>query len=198
MRYNIMKKQQLVDRVESVERAVSPVIGVILMVAITVILAAVIGTFVIGISDQSDRAPSVSASFTDADFSVPSNESNLTKGDNLFKITVNSASSSDSLKNWELRVQNAGSGERATFLGQEVITTVVSPEALDITYNGNNASNGNLSQDLTAGDTIFVRADDTGITEDGFINDGTDYSIQLIYIGGDQPSVVAEGTVELN
>jgi flagellin-like protein len=30
------------------ERAVSPVIGVILMAAITVILAAVIGTFVLG------------------------------------------------------------------------------------------------------------------------------------------------------
>ncbi|WP_152422817.1 type IV pilin [Halorubrum kocurii] len=34
------------------ERAVSPVIGVILMVAITVILAAVIGTFVLGLGDS--------------------------------------------------------------------------------------------------------------------------------------------------
>jgi len=34
------------------DRAVSPVIGVILMVAITVILAAVIGTFVLGLGDQ--------------------------------------------------------------------------------------------------------------------------------------------------
>jgi len=34
------------------ERAVSPVIGVILMVAITVILAAVIGSFVLGLGDQ--------------------------------------------------------------------------------------------------------------------------------------------------
>jgi flagellin-like protein len=34
------------------ERAVSPVIGVILMVAITVILAVVIGTFVLGLGDQ--------------------------------------------------------------------------------------------------------------------------------------------------
>lgn len=40
------------------ERAVSPVIGVILMVAITVILAAVIGTFVLGLGDQvSESAP---------------------------------------------------------------------------------------------------------------------------------------------
>ena len=34
------------------DNAVSPVIGVILMVAITVILAAVIGTFVLGLGDQ--------------------------------------------------------------------------------------------------------------------------------------------------
>ncbi len=43
------------------ERAVSPVIGVILMVAITVILAAVIGTFVIGLGDGvGDTAPQAS------------------------------------------------------------------------------------------------------------------------------------------
>jgi flagellin-like protein len=37
---------------EGDDRAVSPVIGVILMVAITVILAAVIGTFVLGLGDS--------------------------------------------------------------------------------------------------------------------------------------------------
>lgn len=43
------------------ERAVSPVIGVILMVAITVILAAVIGTFVLGLGDSlGDAAPTAS------------------------------------------------------------------------------------------------------------------------------------------
>jgi len=43
-----MEFKQLLDD----DRAVSPVIGVILMVAITVILAAVIGTFVLGLGDQ--------------------------------------------------------------------------------------------------------------------------------------------------
>jgi flagellin-like protein len=42
------------------DRAVSPVIGVILMVAITVILAAVIGAFVLEIGDQQETAPSTS------------------------------------------------------------------------------------------------------------------------------------------
>jgi flagellin-like protein len=44
--------------------AVSPVIGVILMVAITVILAAVIGTFVLGLGDQvQTTAPQASFNF---------------------------------------------------------------------------------------------------------------------------------------
>ncbi|MYL69176.1 type IV pilin [Halorubrum distributum] len=51
------------------DRGVSPVIGVILMVAITVILAAVIGTFVLGLGDQlGDTAPQ--ASFSSSDVTV--------------------------------------------------------------------------------------------------------------------------------
>lgn len=47
------------------DRAVSPVIGVILMVAITVILAAVIGTFVLGLGDQvQESAPNAQISIT--------------------------------------------------------------------------------------------------------------------------------------
>ena len=45
-------RQSLKDFVSGDDRAVSPVIGVILMVAITVILAAVIGTFVLGLGDS--------------------------------------------------------------------------------------------------------------------------------------------------
>ncbi|ELZ65621.1 hypothetical protein C457_15817 [Haloferax prahovense DSM 18310] len=53
------------------DSAVSPVIGVILMVAITVILAAVIGTFVLGLGDQiGDTAPQASFSF-DYDDATP-------------------------------------------------------------------------------------------------------------------------------
>lgn len=47
------------------DRAVSPVIGVILMVAITVILAAVIGTFVLGLGDQvQESAPNAQVTLT--------------------------------------------------------------------------------------------------------------------------------------
>jgi flagellin-like protein len=43
--------------------AVSPVIGVILMVAITVILAAVIASFVLGLGDQNNPAPTADFTF---------------------------------------------------------------------------------------------------------------------------------------
>jgi flagellin-like protein len=52
-------------------RAVSPVIGVILMVAITVILAAVIGTFVLGLGDKvSESAPQASLEVSNVDDSA--------------------------------------------------------------------------------------------------------------------------------
>ncbi|RNJ25987.1 type IV pilin [Halosegnis longus] len=50
------------------DSAVSPVIGVILMVAITVILAAVIGTFVLGLGSNVQSAPTTQFSF---DYSDP-------------------------------------------------------------------------------------------------------------------------------
>jgi flagellin-like protein len=56
------------------ERAVSPVIGVILMVAITVILAAVIGTFVLGLGDQvQETAPTAQYDASTYDYTYSSN-----------------------------------------------------------------------------------------------------------------------------
>jgi flagellin-like protein len=46
------------------DNAVSPVIGVILMVAITVILAAVIGAFVLNLGGSQDTAPTATWDFT--------------------------------------------------------------------------------------------------------------------------------------
>ncbi|GGN18603.1 type IV pilin [Halarchaeum nitratireducens] len=52
------------------DRGVSPVIGVILMVAITVILAAVIGTFVLGLgSNVGNNAPSATFNYEYDNFS---------------------------------------------------------------------------------------------------------------------------------
>jgi flagellin-like protein len=64
-------------------RGVSPVIGVILMVAITVILAAVIGTFVLGLGD------SLSNSAPQASFQCDGNDLVHNGGDNLEKASLN-------------------------------------------------------------------------------------------------------------
>ena len=71
------------------EDAVSPVIGVILMVAITVILAAVIGTFVLGLGSNVQENPQMSMSISqgqDADGGVAVNVtlSRLSRGDQLY------------------------------------------------------------------------------------------------------------------
>jgi len=65
-----MQLKQLFEK----DRAVSPVIGVILMVAITVILAAVIGTFVLGLGDQvQTQAPQASFNFNPGDDTIVHN-----------------------------------------------------------------------------------------------------------------------------
>ncbi|AFK20141.1 type IV pilin [Haloferax mediterranei ATCC 33500] len=72
-------KQLLTD-----DSAVSPVIGVILMVAITVILAAVIGTFVLGLGQQTGTAPQASFDF---DYTNNSANSDASADGDVLEIT---------------------------------------------------------------------------------------------------------------
>ena len=81
------------------DRAVSPVIGVILMVAITVILAAVIGTFVLGLGDQvQNTTPQASFGFSSENLSSGAGDDQVTvtheTGDTIqtssLKVTVGS------------------------------------------------------------------------------------------------------------
>jgi flagellin-like protein len=72
------------------DRGVSPVIGVILMVAITVILAAVIGTFVLGLGDQ------VSQTAPQATISLEAGSSSVTEaGSAVSLLTINHGGGDD-------------------------------------------------------------------------------------------------------
>src|SRR6056297_352338 len=72
--------------------AVSPVIGVILMVAITVILAAVIATFVLGLGDSlSNNAPQASFEFNPNDDTITMTGGDEIDGANV-KVDINSGS----------------------------------------------------------------------------------------------------------
>ena len=82
------------------DRAVSPVIGVILMVAITVILAAVIGTFVLGLGDSlGDNQPtaqiSVSIDETDNSITIEHNGGDSIESDTL-RVVISSDDGNES------------------------------------------------------------------------------------------------------
>ncbi len=104
------------------DRGVSPVIGVILMVAITVILAAVIGTFVLGLGDSLEQAPqaqldiSTTAGDTGTDVVITHNGGDsINTGD--VSVTVDGATSDLSwsgdfgVGDSEVVADNAGSGD---------------------------------------------------------------------------------------
>jgi len=92
------------------EDAVSPVIGVILMVAITVILAAVIATFVLGLGDSlSNNAPQASFECT-GDLANDNGDVRMTGG--------------DSIPADEISIQTTGSknGSPSTFTAGDTLT----------------------------------------------------------------------------
>jgi len=92
--------------------AVSPVIGVILMVAITVILAAVIASFVLGLGDSQQQTPT--ASF---DYDYDSNNSELTitksSGDDITsnQVTITGDSANTTFHD---QIGSLGSGDDIT------------------------------------------------------------------------------------
>ncbi|WP_319799817.1 type IV pilin N-terminal domain-containing protein [Salarchaeum japonicum] len=118
------------------DRAVSPVIGVILMVAITVILAAVIGAFVLNLgNDIQNTAPQASIQVVDAgdNFDADNMDNgtamfyiNHQQGDDIqfqnLKIVVTAESGNQianftAAENWEngpVEITGAGSGEFST------------------------------------------------------------------------------------
>ncbi len=81
------------------DRGVSPVIGVILMVAITVILAAVIGTFVLGLGDSLEQAPQAQldaeADSTDGEIDISHNGGDAIAEGDIKVITTPGSETTD-------------------------------------------------------------------------------------------------------
>lgn len=133
------------------ERAVSPVIGVILMVAITVILAAVIGTFVLGLGDQVQQTtPQASFGFSTG------TESPGAGVDPVTEMTI-THESGDTISQSDLTVSVNGN------------------PAATVDYSDNStAAAWGGSSDVNAGRSTTVRAYYTGssdIASTGSIND---------------------------
>jgi len=143
----------------SEERAVSPVIGVILMVAITVILAAVIGSFVLGLGDQLQQTnPQASFGFDQSTTDVVVGD--VAGGTDTNTITVTSVTitheSGDTIDSSALQIKVSGAQGYTTQGDSDSDGGI---EEVDGTFSG----------DVSAGSstTIIAAADSSSITTDG-------------------------------
>jgi len=103
--------------------AVSPVIGVILMVAITVILAAVIASFVLGLGDSAgDKTPQLSIECDAADNVISHSGGDEVKGDQLTLQNSNKSNIPSGTYTAGDELANASSSPHAEVSGDEQIT----------------------------------------------------------------------------
>jgi flagellin-like protein len=173
-----------INKLFTSDRAVSPVIGVILMVAITVILAAVIGTFVLGLGDQvSESAPQASFDLhDDEDNSAPTAES-----DGVEDLLEVEHRGGDALGdgNYEVRIREGTSGSFGTIYDGSNQEYIVNEDVggfggqNDIVYT---VASGQ-SDALTVGDSLTVTielVDDSDGTNDESYDYAQTYTVQII------------------
>ena len=152
------------------DRGVSPVIGVILMVAITVILAAVIGTFVLGLGDRvSQASPNANFGF---DYGA-------------------TAGNADTVE----IVHDGGDGIEQS----QVKVTIGGTTAWESTSFQNNFAGGDSdgtawTSKITAGDKITF-AEQSG--ESGLITDGDTVKVIWTADGSDKTAVIGESEVSI-
>jgi flagellin-like protein len=130
--------------------AVSPVIGVILMVAITVILAAVIASFVLGLGDQNNPAPTADFTF---DYDSTAGDLTITHGDG------------DAIEASNLYVRGQdliGSGNPGSWSGEDDGGTVKAGHSWDITTIQSDSYEANVVWEDPDSDSTSTLSTDEG------------------------------------
>jgi flagellin-like protein len=186
--------------------AVSPVIGVILMVAITVILAAVIGTFVLGLGDQvQSSAPN--ANFQFEYDTIQYDEADATSGTApLTQVTVTHNGGQDvEAENIEIVVEgntgysldnsNPGTNDVADTVSTPFASGTLSTGSSDTVafYDTNGPGNG---QDYTTGSTVPSN-DGSGLTQAdaGELSPNDEVLIIWTSPNGDSSNTIGQSTV---
>ncbi|MFC6722214.1 type IV pilin [Halovenus amylolytica] len=139
----------ILEKFRNDDSAVSPVIGVILMVAITVILAAVIASFVLGLGDQTDDvSPNIQF---DADYNISDYSTNA----NNTVISINTADADADADNIYIRgsydegnIDETWGSVSEISAGESVRVGGANATGVDIDLGGGN--------DLRPGDEIVI------------------------------------------
>jgi flagellin-like protein len=163
---------------------VSPVIGVILMVAITVILAAVIGTFVLGLGDQvGNTQPSASLSLSDANSEYSGSG---TANESAFVIDHTNG---DTLNEEDLRVTIRLASDNSLEGDFDPMNARADSSNLAVNLNG---AEINSEADISLGDSLTIIDTNPGSSA---LTDDTEYQITVIHKPSE--STLAQRTVEL-
>jgi len=172
------------------DRGVSPVIGVILMVAITVILAAVIGTFVLGLGDSLSQAPQ--AQLTAEDTSNPA-EFTDSESDNLLAVN-HDGGDQISAGDYNIRVSTPESDSYLTIFEGGTNTN----KTVNLNSNGDfivGIQSGANPEDIAVGDRVTITATDD--SADGTTHTPTgDWGVQIVHQSSD--SIILDKTVTVS
>lgn len=175
-------------------RAVAPLISVVLMVAITVILAALLGTFMIDLGEHTPRdAPTTSLGITDAanTYDPAANDQALfviehQAGDDLdlatTRITIRHEDATKPVLTWK------------GWTGVEEAHTTGTTAEWTIEHNTNDITTG-VTQPLIPGDTIVITVDAAAIGGATELPDRDRY--RIIVSDADTDSPIAVTTIEL-
>jgi len=164
--------KQKINAILNDDRGVSPVIGVILMVAITVILAAVIGTFVLGLGDSLQQAPQSTLNAEDA-----TNEYNSSAEMDAFTVSHDGG---DTI---------AFSDVRVVVGDYQFEQGAWTDDNVSLYFDGDSVPSANA--EFQVGDSFTIT--DNG-AQDNF-NSGEDYRIRLIHVPSE--SVILDQEVRL-
>lgn len=177
------------SRTQDKNRAVSPVIGVILMVAITVILAAVIGVFVMDLGQTVGRTgPTASISLTDA------NDNYRDDGNQHDAFLLEHQGGDDvDLEDTRITIRNV-ENTQIVLRWEGATGTTDQNGTWEVWYNGDTGTNITSSARTTmgSGDVILIKL--TGTNGNG-PPDNTDYTIT--FTDTHSQSNVARATVRL-
>jgi len=187
----------VVDKIRSMlsvdDRGVSPVIGVILMVAITVILAAVIGTFVLGLGDSLQQTPQANLDVEDA-----SDDSPAVQGEEPVGVLNINHGGGDSLPDGEyrVRIRNASGS-------WETLHNASTNQGDFVIGDGDGAATATVTisedpDEFSVGETISVEVESVtanGEADPEDVEFVGEWDVQIVHVPSD--SIILDETVDV-